>query len=86
MTWYCLASRPSQTHLCLVATATTLKGVGLQVRYGNEATEIADVDFVGIGDGVESLVQELRRPVSYLTVPLHFSKSQPPITKRVESE
>ena len=64
------------TNLCLVLASPALKRLGLQVGDGDEPTQVADVDLVGIRGSVEPLMEELRSPVSNLTVSLHLPKTQ----------
>ena len=64
----------------LVLAAPALKCVGLKVGNGNEPAQVTDVNAIGVGCGEESLVEELGRSVSYLTVPLHLTKPQTTIT------
>ena len=72
----------NHTHLCFVLASSALEGVGLKVSNGNEATEVTDMDPVGIGDVVQSFVEELSSSVGYLTITFHFTKSEAPITRK----
>ena len=74
------APRTLLSYPSLVLASPTLKCVGLKVRYGNEPTEITDVDTVGIGGSEQPLVKKLSSSVSNLTVSLHLTESQTSIT------
>ena len=67
-------------YLCLIFTSSALKSVGLQVGNGNETTQVADVDAVGIWRCEQPLVEKLSRSVGNLTVSLHLSKPQTSVT------
>ncbi len=68
-------------YLCFVLAASALKRLLLHVSNGDESTEVTDVDLVGIRGSVESLMKELCSTVSYLTITLHLTKTQTPITE-----
>lgn len=68
------------TYLCFVATAPALVGVRAGVGDGHEATEVADVDLVGVGRLEQPLTQELSRAVGYLTIALHLPKTKTSVT------
>ena len=67
-------------YLCFVLTASALKSLFLHVGNSNESAEVTQVDLVGIRGSVEPFVEELRCSMSYLTVTLHLTKTQPTIT------
>ncbi len=71
------------SHLCLVLTAPALECIGLEVCYGDESTEVADVYTVGIRSCVEPFVQELGCPVGDLTVTLHLPETKTTIADGV---
>ena len=71
-----------QTYLCLVLAPPALKGVGLEVGYGYEPTEVTEMDPVGVRSVVETLVKELSRAVSDLAVTFHLPEPQTPVTAK----
>ena len=71
----------SVAHLCLVLTASTLECVIPQVSDGNQATQVAHMDSVGIGHLKKTLSQELRRAVGDLTITFHLAKTKTTITE-----
>ena len=71
----------SVTDPSFVLAAAALKSVGLEVGDGDESTDVADVDSVGVRHREQSLVEKLGRSVCNLTVPLHLAKPQSTVTE-----
>lgn len=68
------------SHLCLILASLALEGVISQIGDGNQSTEIANMNSIGIGDLKKTFAQKLSSSMRNLTITLHLTETKTTIT------